>query len=64
MLTSGRVGWFRRVGKFLNPGIAGLLFILFFIILFAIIAPIAFRIGKLFVRPILGSTNPVTTRWA
>jgi len=46
-------GWLRRVGKFLNPGIAGLLFILFFIILFAIIAPIALRIGKLFVEPIL-----------
>jgi hypothetical protein len=31
---------------------AGWLFILFFIILFAIMAPIALRIGKLFVRPI------------
>jgi len=46
-------GWLRRVGKFLNPGIAGWLLILFFIILFAIIAPIALRIGKLFVEPIL-----------
>jgi hypothetical protein len=57
MLTGGRVGWFRRAREtvvgFFNPGIAGLLFILFFIILFAIIAPIALRIGKLFVRPIL-----------
>jgi hypothetical protein len=51
MLTGGR--WLRRVGKFLNPGIAGWLFILFFIILFAIIGPIALRIGKLFVEPIL-----------
>jgi len=46
-------GWLRRAGKFLNPGVAGLLFILFFIILFAIIAPIALRIGKLFVESIL-----------
>jgi hypothetical protein len=57
MLTGGRVGWFGRVREvfvgFFNPGIAGLLFILFFIILFAIIAPIALRIGKLFVEPIL-----------
>jgi hypothetical protein len=37
---------------FLNPGPVGLLFILFFIILLAIMAPIAFKIGKLFVRPI------------
>ncbi|MDT7970106.1 MAG: hypothetical protein RQ842_06035 [Vulcanisaeta sp.] len=43
---------FRRAVGLLNPGVAGWLFILFFIILFAIIAPIAFRIGKLFVRPI------------
>jgi len=42
----------RRVVGLLNPGIAGLLFILFFIILLAVMAPIAFRIGKLFVRPI------------
>jgi hypothetical protein len=57
MLTGGRVGWFGRVREvvvgFFNPGIAGWLFILFFIILFAIIEPIALRIGKLFVRPIL-----------
>jgi hypothetical protein len=46
-------GWLRRVVGFLNPGIAGLLFILFFIILLAVMAPIAFRIGKLFVEPIL-----------
>jgi hypothetical protein len=55
MLTGGR--WLRRVREvvvgFFNPGMAGWLFILFFIILFAIIAPIAFRIGKLFVEPIL-----------
>jgi hypothetical protein len=54
MLTGG--GRLRRVGEvvvgFFNPGIAGWLFILFFIILFAIIGPIALRIGKLFVRPI------------
>ena len=56
MLTGGRVGWFGRVREvvvgFFNPGMAGWLFILFFIILFAIMAPIALRIGKLFVRPI------------
>jgi|GEM_PF-1731956 len=50
-------GQLRRVREvvvgFFNPGIAGWLFILFFIILFAIIAPIALRIGKLFVEPIL-----------
>jgi hypothetical protein len=49
-------GQLRRVREvvvgFFNPGMAGWLFILFFIILFAIIAPIALRIGKLFVRPI------------
>ena len=49
-------GQLRRVGEvvvgFFNPGMAGWLFILFFIILFAIIGPIALRIGKLFVRPI------------
>ena len=49
-------GQLRRVGEvvvgFFNPGIAGWLFILFFIILFAIIGPIVLRIGKLFVRPI------------
>jgi len=44
---------FRRAVGLLNPGVAGWLFILFFIILFAIIAPIALRIGKLFVEPIL-----------
>jgi hypothetical protein len=44
---------FRRAVGFLNPGVAGWLFILFFIILFAIIVPIALRIGKLFVEPIL-----------
>lgn len=38
---------------FFNPGIAGWLFILFFIILFAIMAPISLRIGNLFVEPIL-----------
>jgi hypothetical protein len=56
MLTGGRVGWFGRAREtvvgFFNPGMAGWLFILFFIILLAIMAPIAFRIGKLFVRPI------------
>jgi hypothetical protein len=46
-------GWLGRVVGFLNPGIAGLLFILFFIILLAVMAPIALRIGKLFVEPIL-----------
>jgi len=49
-------GQLRRVREvvvgFFNPGMAGWLFILFFIILFAIMAPIAFRIGKLFVRSI------------
>jgi hypothetical protein len=53
MLTGGRVGWFRRVGKFLNPGIAGLLFILFFFVLYFILSLIPLRIGKLFVEPIL-----------
>ena len=43
----------RRAVELLNPGIAGLLFILFFIILLAVMAPIAFRIGKFFVEPIL-----------
>jgi hypothetical protein len=51
MLTGGRR--LRRVVGLLNPGPAGLLFILFLIILLAVMAPIAFRIGKLFVRPIL-----------
>jgi hypothetical protein len=51
MPTGGRR--LRRVVGFLNPGIAGLLFILFFIILLAVMAPIALRIGKLFVEPIL-----------
>jgi hypothetical protein len=46
-------GWLRRVVGFLNPGTAGLLFIAFFIILLAAMAPIAFRIGKLLVEPIL-----------
>jgi len=51
MLTGGRrLG---RVVGFLNPGPAGLLFILLFIILLAAMAPIPFRIGKLFVEPIL-----------
>ena len=53
MLTSGRASWFGRAGEFLNPGIAGLLFIAFFIALLAAMAPIAFRIGKLLVEPIL-----------
>jgi hypothetical protein len=56
MLTGGG-SWFRRVReavtRFFNPGPASLLFIMFFIILFVITAPIALRIGKLFVRPIL-----------
>jgi hypothetical protein len=51
MLTGGRR--LRRAIRFLNPGPVGLLFILFFIILLAIMAPIALRIGKLFVEPIL-----------
>jgi hypothetical protein len=46
-------GRLRRVVGLLNPGIAGLLFILFLTILLAIMAPIAFRIGKLLVEPIL-----------
>ena len=50
MLT-GR--WLGRVIGLLNPGPAGLLFILLFIILLAVMAPIAFRIGKLLVEPIL-----------
>jgi hypothetical protein len=50
MLVSG---WLRRAGEFLNPGMAGLLFILFFIILLAVIGPIALRIDKLLVGPIL-----------
>jgi hypothetical protein len=45
-------GRLRRAVGLLNPGPVGLLFILFFIILLAVMAPIAFRIGKLFVRPI------------
>ena len=49
-------GQLRRVREvvvgFFNPGMAGWLFILFFFVLFAIMAPIALRIGKLFVRPI------------
>jgi len=57
MLTSGRVGWFRRVrgvvAGFFNPGIAGLLFILFFFVLYFILSLIPLRIGKLFVEPIL-----------
>jgi hypothetical protein len=51
MLTGRRR--LRRVVGFLNPGPAGLLFILLFIILLAAMAPIPFRIGKLFVEPIL-----------
>jgi hypothetical protein len=51
MLAGGRR--LRRAVGLLNPGPAGLLFILFLIILLAVMAPIAFRIGKLFVRPIL-----------
>ena len=50
MLAGGRL---RRVVGLLNPGPAGLLFILLFIILLAVMAPIAFRIGKLLVEPIL-----------
>jgi hypothetical protein len=50
MLAGGRLG---RVVGLLNPGPAGLLFILLFIILLAAMAPIAFRIGKLLVEPIL-----------
>jgi hypothetical protein len=50
MPAGGRLG---RVVGFLNPGPAGLLFILLFIILLAAMAPIPFRIGKLFVEPIL-----------
>jgi hypothetical protein len=50
MLAGGRL---RRVVEFLNPGTAGLLFILLFITLLAVMAPIAFRIGKLLVEPIL-----------
>jgi multisubunit Na+/H+ antiporter MnhE subunit len=46
-------GWLRRAVGFLNPGMAGLLFILFFIILLAVIGPIALRVGKLLVGPIL-----------
>jgi hypothetical protein len=57
MLTSGRVGWFRRVREvvvgFFNPGIAGWLFILFFFVLYFILSLIPLRIGKLFVEPIL-----------
>jgi len=49
MPAGGRLG---RVVGLLNPGPAGLLFILLFIILLAVMAPIAFRIGKLFVKPI------------
>jgi uncharacterized membrane protein len=49
MLT-GR--WLGRVIGLLNPGPAGLLFILFLIILLAVMAPIAFRVGKLLVEPI------------
>jgi len=45
-------GRLRRAVGLLNPGPVGLLFILFFIILLAVMAPIALRIGKLFVRPI------------
>jgi hypothetical protein len=43
----------RRVVGLLNPGPVGLLFILFLTILLAVMAPIAFRIGKLLVEPIL-----------
>ena len=50
MLTGGRR--LRRVVGLLNPGPAGLLFILFFIVLLAVIGPIALRVGKLFVEPI------------
>jgi hypothetical protein len=50
MLAGGRLG--RAVGL-LNLGPAGLLFILLFITLLAAMAPIAFRIGKLLVEPIL-----------
>jgi hypothetical protein len=51
MLAGGRR--LRRVVGLLNPGPAGLLFILLFITLLAVMAPIAFRIGKLLVEPIL-----------
>jgi hypothetical protein len=50
MPAGGRLG---RVVGLLNPGPVGLLFILLFIILLAAMAPIAFRIGKLLVEPIL-----------
>jgi len=50
MPVGGRLG---RVVGFLKPGPAGLLFILLFIVLLAAMAPIAFRIGKLLVEPIL-----------
>jgi hypothetical protein len=46
-------GWLGRAVGLLNPGPVGSLFILFFIILLAVMAPIAFRIGKLLVEPIL-----------
>jgi hypothetical protein len=46
-------GWLRRAVGLLNPGPVGLLFILFFIILLAIIGPITLRVGKLLVGPIL-----------
>jgi hypothetical protein len=51
MLAGGR--WLRRAVGLLNPGPAGLLFILLFIILLAVMGPITLRIGKLFVGPIL-----------
>jgi len=56
-MLAGGESWFRRarelVTRFFKPGLAGLLFIGFFIILLIIIALIALRIGKLFVEPIL-----------
>jgi len=49
-------GRLRKAGEavvgFLNPGPAGSLFILFFIALLAVMTPIAFRVGKLLVKPI------------
>jgi signal transduction histidine kinase len=50
MLAGGRLG---RVVGLLNPGPAGLLFILLFITLLAAMGPITLRVGKLFVGPIL-----------
>ena len=50
--------WLRRVGEFLNPGMAGWLFILFFFVLYFILSLIPSRIGKLFVKPILWLYEP------